>query len=260
MSSAGTLTDGSATSPPHGGACYVYGVVDAGGRMQALPRGIDGEPLQVIRCGSVAAVIVHLAEDREIGRRADLLSHREVLDALAAFTVVVPVRFGSVMVDETSVVEDFLVPGEEHFAELLALLEGRSQFILSVGYHQDAALAEVVRDDPEIAELRRLTRDLPEEEGYAQRVRLGELVARAMEQKRAYDADVVLDAVLPYVDQHVLREGGGLEHVADVALLVDDSRRDELEQRLEGLAEAVHERMRLQLKGPMAPYDFVGDA
>jgi hypothetical protein len=203
-------------------------------------------------------VVAHLSDDRELGRRADLLSHREVLDSLAETTVVVPVRFGSVMEDEVSVVEDFLLPGEEHFSALLSALTGRSQFILSVAYHGDAALSEVVSTDPEIAELRRLTKDLPEEQGYAQRVRLGELVARAMEQKRAYDSQVVLDAVLPYVAQHVVRDGGGLEHVADVAVLVDDTRREDFEQQLEWLAEAVHERMRLQLKGPMAPYDFVG--
>jgi len=30
-----------------------------------------------------------------------------------------------------------------------------------------------------------------------------------------------------------------------------------LEDTLEGLAEAVHERIRLRLTGPVAPYDFV---
>ena len=50
----------------------------------------------------------------------------------------------------------------------------------------------------------------------------------------------------------------GVEHVLDVALLVDDDRRAEFEEHLEGLAEAVHERIRLRLVGPVAPYDFVG--
>ncbi len=112
--------------------------------------------------------------------------------------------------------------------------------------------------DPEIADLRRRTRDLSEDEGYSLRVRLGELVSKAMEHKREDDAAVLLDAVAPYVAAQVPRTGGGLDHVLDVALLVDDERRGELEQHLESLAEAVHERIRLRLMGPMAPYDFVG--
>ena len=46
----------------------------------------------------------------------------------------------------------------------------------------------------------------------------------------------------------------------DVALLVDDERRADFEEQLESLAEEVHERIRLRLVGPMAPYDFVGGA
>ena len=33
--------------------------------------------------------------------------------------------------------------------------------------------------------------------------------------------------------------------------------REEFEDVLEGLAEALHERVRLRLVGPLAPYDFV---
>ena len=35
------------------------------------------------------------------------------------------------------------------------------------------------------------------------------------------------------------------------------TRASEFEDTLEGLAEAVHERIRLRLTGPVAPYDFV---
>ena len=42
----------------------------------------------------------------------------------------------------------------------------------------------------------------------------------------------------------------GVDHVVDVALLVDDDQRvAEFEDALEGLAEAVHERIRLRLTG-----------
>jgi Gas vesicle synthesis protein GvpL/GvpF len=62
--------------------------------------------------------------------------------------------------------------------------------------------------------------------------------------------------VLPLVEGYVLRPVSGLERVLDVALLVDPARRDELENRLERLAEEVHGRMRLRLLGPTAAYDF----
>jgi hypothetical protein len=121
-------------------------------------------------------------------------------------------------------------------------------------------LAEVVAADPEIAALSERTRGLPEDSAYGERVRLGELVARALDEKRAFDTDVLLEAVLPSVAAHHVRPGGGVDHLLDVALLVDDDRRADFEEQLEGLAEDVHDRIRLRLVGPVAPYDFVDGA
>ena len=64
--------------------------------------------------------------------------------------------------------------------------------------------------------------------------------------------------VVPWVAGSRAAAGGGLDHVLDVALLVDDDRRGDFEEALEALAESVHERIRLRLVGPVAPYDFVG--
>jgi hypothetical protein len=254
-----TAREGVEEAAQHTG-CHVYGVVrpDAG-RVPEDLTGIDDAPVRLVVHGTVAAVVGQIHFDRPPGRRADLLAYSRVLDALAASGAVAPVQFGSVLVDEQSIVEDLLVPNEQHFAGLLDELTGRAQFNLRATYHPDVALAEVVSTDPAVAALRQRTRDLPEDTAYGDRVRLGELVAQAMEDKRAADLDALLGAILPFTAAHSVRVGSGLDQLADVALLVDDDRREELEEQLEALAEAVHERIRLRLMGPMAPYDFVGE-
>jgi Gas vesicle synthesis protein GvpL/GvpF len=170
---------------------------------------------------------------------------------------VAPVRFGSVMEDEVAVLEELLAPGVEWFTELLAQLDGRVQLNLRASYDESTVLAEVVRTDPEIASLHQLTRDLPPDTAYAERVRLGELVAGAVESRREADTDVIMRVVEPHVVATRLTPGSGVDHVLRAALLVERDRQDELEQALEDLAEAVHERIRLSLVGPVAPYDFV---
>ena len=240
---------------------YVYGVIRAEpDRVPADLVGVDGAPVHTVEHGDIAAVVGVISLDRPPGRRADLVAHSTVVDTLAATGSVVPVQFGSVMADSQSVVLDLLAPNEEYFASLLEELSGRAQFNLRATYHEQVVLAEVVSADPEIAELSRHTKALPEDVAYGDRVRLGELVARALDDKRAFDADVLLDAIEPYVAAHAVRAGGGVDHLLDVALLVDDDRRSAFEEQLEGLAESVHERVRLRLVGPVAPYDFVGGA
>jgi hypothetical protein len=243
--------------PEHLGI-YVYGVVqDAPDRVPDGLTGIDDAPVQLVGHGPLAAAVGVITLDRPSGRRADLMAHSSVLDTLAEGGPVVPVQFGSVLLAAGSVVDDLLAPEEERFTQLLEDLAGRHQFNLRATYNEAAVLAEVVADNREIAVLRERTRDLPDDLAHPDRIRLGELVARAMEGKREADTEVVMDPVVPHVASWRFRSGGGVDHLLDVAFLVDDEQRDAFEDALETVAEAMHERARLQLMGPLAPYDFV---
>ncbi|MGZ4428343.1 MAG: GvpL/GvpF family gas vesicle protein [Nocardioidaceae bacterium] len=239
--------------------CYVYGVVTTGRtRLPEDLTGVDDSAVELVECGELAAVVGEIALDRTSGRRADVMAHSHVLDALAAAGPVVPVQFGSVLPDREAVVEEFLAPNQDQFAELIDALTGRAQFHVRATYHEGAVLQEVVAENPEVAELRRRTRDLPEDAALGDRVRLGELVSAAMSAKREQDSQILFDVVLPHVAAHTVREVGGVDALLDVAFLVDDERREDFEQALEDAAAAMHERVRLQLVGPVAPYDFVG--
>jgi Gas vesicle synthesis protein GvpL/GvpF len=248
------MPDGS-QNPPESG-CYVYGVVPAQGVSRPRLRGIDDVELEYVEHDQVAAATSPIVLDRPPGRRAELLAHTSVVDALAAACAVLPVRFGSIMEDRDSVVRDLLAPAHDRFVDLLANLEGCRQFNLRATYVADQVLAEVVRTNPEVAELRRRTRELPTGAMHPDLVRLGELVSRAMEAKRMDDAEMIMDTLRPLVLDESPKQGGGVDHLLELAFLVEDEHVVELEEGLEELAEAVHERIRLRLTGPVAPYDF----
>jgi hypothetical protein len=237
---------------------FVYGVVPAELEPPAVP-GVADAPVTTVRHGDVAAAVGRIELDRPPAGRADLTAYHAVVDALAAAGPVAPVRFGSVLVDEEQVVEEVLAPREHELGELLETLRGRSQVAVRARYVEDAVLAEILADDPRIRELNDRTRGLPEEAAWSDRVRLGELVANAVEVKRGPEADELLGLLLPFAVEHRIRRGSGLDHLLDVALLVDDVRLPRLEEVLEGYAEAVHERIRVSLTGPLPPYDFVAD-
>jgi hypothetical protein len=198
-----------------------------------------------------------MALDRPPGRRAELLAHARVVDALAEAGAVVPVQFGSVVEDDDAVVLQLLENESDRYAALLERLRGMAQLNLRATYVSEQVLAEVVREDAVVAELRRRTRHLPEGSVHPDLVRLGEAVAGAMETKRRDDAAMLLDYVAPLSADHVVRPGRDLDQVVDLALLVDRGRLSGIEEALEELAAELHERIRLRLVGPVAPYDFV---
>lgn len=241
-----------------GQGCYVYGVVPSDAPGLGV-SGLDDAPVHLLRHGPVAAVVSAVGVERPAGRRHDLMAHSRVLDAYAAAGPVVPVRFGSILLDAEAVRSDLLEPRKDRFVELLAELTGAVQFNLQARYDEATVLTEVVGSNPEIARLRERTRDLPEEESYPDRVRLGELVSHELSARRDGDAQRVLARLQPHVLAHRERPGASIDHLTDLALLVDSGRRDAFESAAEQLAADMHDRVRLRLLGPMAPYDFVGE-
>jgi hypothetical protein len=223
-------------------------------------KGLDEGPVDLLACEGVAAAVGVVDVDRPLGRRADVIAHSRVLDALAAQGPVVPVRFGSVLAGESVVVEELLAPNADHLRQVLTDLAGTSQLTLQARYVEEVALAEIVEENPEIAELRQKTRDRSEEASYPARIRLGELVAAAMEAKRDIDGQAILEVLVPLAVDHRLRPGSGLDHLVEVAFLVADELRNEFEDAAEDLAAHLHGRVRLRLMGPVAPYDFVEEA
>lgn len=244
--------------PEHLGI-YVYGVVESTSEVVHTDLvGLDDAPVLLVESGDVAAAVGVVSLDRPAGRKRELVAHSSVLDALAGLGPVVPAQFGTIVLSATDVRTELLESREEELRGMLADLTGRQQFTVRGRYNEHAVLAEVVAENAEIAELRERTRGLPEGTVHGDRVRLGELVAHALEDKRDHDSAVVMDAVLPHVVSYAPRDGAGVDHMMEVAFLVDEDRREAFEDALEAVAEAVHERVRLQLLGPMAPYDFVG--
>ena len=238
---------------------YVYGLVRAD---TSLPEGLTGlgpsGKVSTIVHGRVAAIISDVPVDRPLGVRGDLLAHETVLDAVAAGATVVPMRFPAV-VEEDAVVDELLAPNEDRFVTLLDDLEDRVQFTLSGRYEQDAVLREILVGDPEIAALREKVRRLPDDASYYDRVRLGELVVQALEDRRDGEAAAIVDRLAPFAVATTSNPPGAPEDVLNAAFLVERERQWEFEDAVESVGEDLAGRIRLRLLGPVAPYDFVDE-
>lgn len=239
-------------------ARYVYGVVRADAQVDPEVAGSGlGDGVELVRTDVLAAVVEGIDPSRPIGTRKDLVAHSSVLNAMALSGAVVPLRFGTVLTDEDSVADDLLVPMQQEFTELLAELDHHAQYTLSARYDLDVVLTEVVRERPDVAALREQTSALPEDLGHPDRIRMGELVAQAVQAKRDQDGVVVVDAVSPYAEATVVKEGRGMDGLVEVACLVADESRDAFEEAAETLARDLGDRVRMRMLGPIAPYDFV---
>lgn len=237
----------------HGVGTYVYGVVRPGGSVAV--SGEDGVPdVRVVEAGGLAALV---SDSPEKASREAVLSHNLVLEAALDDSPVVPFRFGVVMKDDDSVRTEILEAHHDELATLLERLEGRVQYALKVSYHEDAVVADVLAGEPELARLRDQVHGRPEDATYKQRVRLGELLNKAIEQRRRRDGKEILDALLPLAEAVDLEGPEDELMLANVVFLLKQDQIDEFNATLEEIAGPRAELMRFRLIGPMPAYNFI---
>jgi hypothetical protein len=238
---------------------YVYGVVRADADIGHLAQhNGDGAPeVELVEAGDLAALITPAGGDDEASVRESVLAHARVLERATETATVVPMRFGMVFPDAETVGSDLLDARHDALVGLLDQLEGHVQMTLKVAYHEEAVLRDIVAGEPEIARLREATSEGSEQETYDARVRLGELINAAIEQRRQRDGQEILSSIDSLTVATTSEAAESEFMVLNAPLLVERERISELEDTLEQLAQERLELMAFRLLGPMPAYHFV---
>jgi Gas vesicle synthesis protein GvpL/GvpF len=123
-------------------------------------------------------------------------------------------------------------------------------------YVGQTVLAEALTEIPEAARMGEQIRGQDPDATRQARIRLGEIIIKAIIAKRAADARALGEVLAPHRVASVVREPTHELDAVQLALLVEITRQDDMEQALSGLAADWEGRIELRLLGPRAPYDF----
>jgi hypothetical protein len=233
---------------------YVYGIVRAGAGLKAVEDDAELPEVRLIESGDIAALV---SAGPERASREVVLGHGRVLEAALDGSPVVPLQFGMVLTDDDAVRNEILEGHHDQLAELLDRLEGRVQMTLKVYYHEDAIVADVLTSDPKLVELREAIQGRSEDETRNQRIKLGEGINAAMDQRRQQDGQEILDRLKPLADAVALEPPEDELMVAHVAFLLQRDRLEEFDAAVEEIARPQVELMRFRLLGPMPAYNFI---
>jgi hypothetical protein len=237
-------------------AQYVYGIVEAS---SSAPRGrgIAGAPLRVIAGEDASALVSEIHTGRVRLGRDEVLLHARVLERALARGPVLPMRFGIVMEDADEIRRRLL---DEHGPDLraqLAEMEGKVEIRIRASYDEPSLLQDVIREHPQIASLSAAVKGRAEDAGYYDRIRLGELVAAAVERHRNRDAETILEALAP----HALAVAGSDPNhervVLQASFLVERARLNEFNAAVDHVADGYGGQIRFKYTGPLPPHSFV---
>lgn len=231
---------------------HVYGVVRADAPPPTEVTGIDGARIDLVTFGGLGALTSPAAGPPRPSRTA-LQAHAAVLEAYLGRGVV-PMRFGHQAEDEDAVTDGVLRPHATELERLLDDLGGAVEVTVKVSYVEHAILREILASDPEVA---RLQSRLAGGGAHGDRIRLGEAVAAALEERRRQDAVAVLARLRPAARGIREHETRGHPQVSWLSVLTDADHLTVLDEALDALASASDGRMEVSAVGPLPPYSFV---
>lgn len=237
-------------------AHYVYGIVEASST-SPRGRGIAGAPLRLVVGEDAAALVSEIRTERVRLGREEVLVHARVLERALNRGPVLPMRFGVVMTGPDEVRARLL---DEHGPELrdqLAEFEGKVEIRIRATYDQQALLRRVVVEHPEIAALRASVEGRSQEASYYERIRLGELVAAAIELRREQDAHGIASSLAGAALAVEAAEPAHERVVVQASFLVERARLDEFDAVLDQVAESYGGQIRFKYTGPLPPHSFV---
>ncbi|HVY95979.1 MAG TPA: GvpL/GvpF family gas vesicle protein [Solirubrobacterales bacterium] len=237
-------------------AKYVYGVL-ASGAAAPPGHGIDDAPLAVVPRDGVAALVSDVPADFLEAGREELLTHSRVLEEAMKRSVVLPMRFGVVLPDEAAVQERLLDPYAEELEAQLRAMEGKVEITIKGIYDEAAILREVLAENREIAKLREAIHGKPEDATYYQRIELGELVAAALDEKRAAAAPEIVDRLALLAADVRVGEPVHERMAVNASFLVERDRLAEFDRAVDRLGAEQAGRIQLKYTGPLPPHSFV---
>lgn len=258
----GAKSSGSSARRDQQSACYVYGIIRSDAKLTELADGLGDPPapVELVEEGDLAAIVSEIDPRMSLGTPDDLVAYQQVLDTVAAETAVLPMRFGAVVTDFDAVASELLSEHRDEFDAALADLHGMAEYVVRGRYDEQTMLTSVLADNDEAANLARQIRGTDELETRPQRINLGEIVNAAIEQQRKADTARASDALGEVCAAMVVRDPTHELDAVHLAVLAKLDKQSRLERAVGDLAEQWQDRVSVRLLGPVAPYDFVGEA
>jgi hypothetical protein len=239
-------------------ALYVYGLMRADDVREGLDleQGENLPEVEVVVRDDLAVLVGQVQGEPVRLQREAVMAHSEVLRRAFEKGPVLPLRFGTVVPDESALERELLGPRRAQFAARLAGLEGKAEFQLKISYREEPLLRSVLAGDPALRRSAELVRGLPAAASHFDRINLGERINATVQARREAEAQALIGRLEPLA---VAREVGAPQQptmVLNASFLVASEMVEGFGAAVEDLAEQRRELMEFKLIGPLPAHSF----
>jgi hypothetical protein len=244
-----------------GEGCYIYGIIGANHRQEFGPIGIGGrgDVVYTLPYQDVAAIISRSPIVKYPVSRENTIAHAKVLEKVVEEYTVLPVRFCTISDNDEIIVEKLLKTRYQEFMHLLRKMCGKSELGIRARWIDlNAIFTELVEENEDIKALKdALLVEINEQRKYANSIKIGLLVQKALAEKRKREAEELLEALRPLsLDCKEMQFYGDM-NLVNAAFLVDREKQHYFDQKMNELEKVYKNRKQLKYTYSMVPYNFV---
>ncbi len=238
---------------------YVYGIVLADQCATFETAGLGGSPAYTIVQDDLACVLSDY-RGREFSALSKeemvrcLLAHQAVVEKAMERHTVLPVKFGTVFSGEDEV-RAFMSQGRRRLVSSLTEIQDKVEMEVAATWDTSKVLRELA-DQEDIVRARTAITSTSSSATFQGKVRLGQIVKEALEERRRSYRQRMLALLGPVaLDLHsnILVSD---QMVMNVAFLLLKGRQTEFDDRVTRLNDSFDDQIDFRIIGPLPPYSF----
>jgi hypothetical protein len=238
---------------------YLYGIVPADAAKDFGAIGMDGGDVRAVPCGAIAMVTspaerVDFAQLSPEKTLRHLAEHQRVLERVMADSTVIPLKFGTFADDDRQVL-GVLESGQAEFADALGKYAGKIELdLIATWADLHAVLSEIAADQAVVSMRAEITAG--DEPTIDQRVRLGQLTKRLLDERRERIAAELLDALRARWPDVITNPTKDDSMILNAAVLVGWDEEPRFDEFIDQLDRGYGNRLDFRCVGPLPPYSF----
>src|SRR5579859_2789526 len=241
--------------------CYIYGIMGIPQRQELGPIGIGGrgDIVYVLPYENIAAIVSNSPIVKYAVTRDNAIAHAKVLEMAVEEGTTLPVRFCTIAANKEIIVEKILQTRYQEFLDLLKAMEGKVELGVRARWTDlNAIFAEVVEENKNIKTLKEaVLNEKNKQVEHAGRIKVGQLVQKALEQKKKREVEELIEALRPlYLDWKENQLYGEM-NLVNAAFLVAKEKERDFDQKIYDLEKTYAGRKQLKYTASLVPYNFV---
>jgi len=239
---------------------YVYGIIPSSDLAIFDSEGLDpAHDVHTVVEGDLAVVTSGVDRDslHELDRGTAvryLSAHQRVLETVVRDYPVLPVKFGTTLPDEETL-RVLLRQGHTLLNTTLNTYAGKQQHEVVVLWDLKQVFQDIAAEEP-ISALRTQITQGTAEATANERITLGQMVHAALQRRSTQISEQVVARLRDLADDLIINPKMDDSMVVNVALLLDDTRQGDLDERLEELDTFFGGQLQIRCVGPLPPYSF----